>query len=60
MTLFKSRSNNVRGKDETPFLLKRIAELTKGESLAASKVLYANTKKSTVHIDQFIFRYCAC
>jgi pseudouridine-5'-phosphate glycosidase len=32
-----NRSNNIFGKEETPFLLKRIAELTKGESLAASK-----------------------
>ncbi|KAG2237127.1 hypothetical protein INT48_004629 [Thamnidium elegans] len=34
----EARSNNVCGKDETPFLLKRISELTKGESLTASKV----------------------
>lgn len=34
----EARANNVHGKEETPFLLKRIAELTKGESLAASKL----------------------
>lgn len=34
----EARATNVRGKEETPFLLKRIAELTKGESLAASKL----------------------
>lgn len=30
------RAQSVHGKDETPFLLKRITELTKGQSLAAS------------------------
>lgn len=35
--IFEARSNHVVGKEETPFLLKRIAELTQGESLAASK-----------------------
>lgn len=39
----EARASNVRGKEETPFLLKRIAELTKGESLAASK--YGSTEK---------------
>ncbi len=29
----------MKGKEETPFLLKRITELTRGESLAASKFL---------------------
>lgn len=33
----EARSSGVVGKEETPFLLKRIAELTQGESLAASK-----------------------
>jgi pseudouridine-5'-phosphate glycosidase len=34
----EARQNNILGKEETPFLLKRIAEITQGESLAASKV----------------------
>ncbi|CAO3651887.1 unnamed protein product [Mucor hiemalis] len=40
----EARANNVRGKEETPFLLKRIAELTKGESLAASEYEYREAK----------------
>lgn len=34
--LHQFRAQSVHGKDETPFLLKRITELTKGQSLAAS------------------------
>ncbi|KAI9363572.1 pseudouridine-5'-phosphate glycosidase [Pilaira anomala] len=41
----EARSNNVRGKDETPFLLKRIAELTKGGSLTANIALVKNNAK---------------
>ncbi|KAI7861607.1 pseudouridine-5'-phosphate glycosidase [Spinellus fusiger] len=38
----EARANGVTGKEETPFLLKRIAELTKGESLAANIALVKN------------------
>ncbi|KAI8066122.1 erwinia chrysanthemi IndA protein-like protein-like protein [Thamnidium elegans] len=41
----EARSNNVCGKDETPFLLKRISELTKGESLTANIALVKNNAK---------------
>lgn len=42
--MIKFRAQSVHGKDETPFLLKRITELTKGQSLAAS--MYPITWKS--------------
>lgn len=32
-----SRSKGIFGKEETPYLLKRITEMTKGQSLDASK-----------------------
>ncbi|RCI05275.1 hypothetical protein CU098_002077, partial [Rhizopus stolonifer] len=35
----EARSDRITGKEETPYLLKRIAELTQGESLAASKYI---------------------
>ncbi|KAI8076430.1 erwinia chrysanthemi IndA protein-like protein-like protein [Gilbertella persicaria] len=38
----EARANGVVGKEETPFLLKRIAELTQGESLAANIALVKN------------------
>ncbi|GAA5804549.1 pseudouridine-5'-phosphate glycosidase [Helicostylum pulchrum] len=41
----EARSSNVCGKDETPFLLKRISELTKGESLTANIALVKNNAK---------------
>ncbi|KAI9276925.1 indigoidine synthase A family protein [Phascolomyces articulosus] len=41
----EARSNGISGKDETPFLLKRISELTKGESLAANIALVKNNAK---------------
>ncbi|KAF1797307.1 pseudouridine-5'-phosphate glycosidase [Mucor lusitanicus] len=52
----EARANNVHGKEETPFLLKRIAELTKGESLAANIALVKNNAKIggqiAVHLSQ--------
>lgn len=36
---------NINGKDETPFLLKRIVELTKGESLEANIALVLNNAR---------------
>ncbi|KAI9485526.1 MAG: Indigoidine synthase A family protein [Benjaminiella poitrasii] len=41
----EARSKRITGKEETPFLLKRIAELTKGESLAANIALVKNNAK---------------
>ncbi|KAJ2962670.1 hypothetical protein NQZ79_g2179 [Umbelopsis isabellina] len=38
----EARSQGVYGKDETPFLLKRIGELTKGDSLKANIALVKN------------------
>ncbi|KAL0074633.1 pseudouridine-5'-phosphate glycosidase [Phycomyces blakesleeanus] len=38
----EARENGVVGKEETPFLLKRMAELTKGESLNANIALVKN------------------
>ncbi|CDH53349.1 indigoidine synthase a family protein [Lichtheimia corymbifera JMRC:FSU:9682] len=38
----EARAQSVHGKDETPFLLKRITELTKGQSLAANIALVKN------------------
>lgn len=43
-SMVEFRAQSVHGKDETPFLLKRITELTKGQSLAAS--MYPITWKS--------------
>ncbi|CEG66759.1 hypothetical protein CU097_004713 [Rhizopus azygosporus] len=41
----EARTENIKGKEETPFLLKRIAELTKGESLSANIALVKNNAK---------------
>ncbi|KAI8372291.1 pseudouridine 5'-phosphate glycosidase [Choanephora cucurbitarum] len=41
----EARSSGVVGKEETPFLLKRIAELTQGESLAANIALVKNNAR---------------
>ncbi|KAI8139956.1 Indigoidine synthase A family protein [Fennellomyces sp. T-0311] len=41
----EARTKRISGKDETPFLLKRIAELTQGESLAANIALVKNNAK---------------
>lgn len=38
--LEESRKKNISGKDITPFLLERINQLTEGESLKASKILF--------------------
>ncbi|KAI9468662.1 erwinia chrysanthemi IndA protein-like protein-like protein [Zychaea mexicana] len=43
--LAEVRSNGISGKDETPFLLRRVSELTKGESLAANIALIKNNAK---------------
>ncbi|KAI7851035.1 Indigoidine synthase A family protein [Circinella umbellata] len=45
IAIAEARSNDISGKDETPFLLKRIAELTKGESLAANIALIKNNAR---------------
>lgn len=44
---FITRTENIKGKEETPFLLKRIAELTKGESLSASESFIKEREKKT-------------
>ena len=36
---------NIKGKEETPFLLKRIVELTNGESLEANIALVLNNAR---------------
>ncbi|KAI8069978.1 erwinia chrysanthemi IndA protein-like protein-like protein [Gongronella butleri] len=41
----EARSQGIRGKQETPFLLKRIAELTSGSSLDANIALVKNNAK---------------
>jgi pseudouridine-5'-phosphate glycosidase len=41
----EARSQGVRGKDETPFLLKRIVELTDGRSLATNIALVENNAR---------------
>ncbi|ORE10945.1 indigoidine synthase A-like protein [Rhizopus microsporus var. microsporus] len=41
----EARAENIKGKEETPFLLKRITELTKGESLSANIALVKNNAK---------------
>ncbi|CAO3689393.1 unnamed protein product [Rhizopus stolonifer] len=41
----EARSDGITGKEETPYLLKRIAELTQGESLAANIALVKNNAK---------------
>ncbi|CEP07821.1 hypothetical protein [Parasitella parasitica] len=52
----EARASNIYGKEETPFLLKRIAELTQGESLAANIALVKNNAKiggqMAVHLSQ--------
>lgn len=55
----EARANNVHGKEETPFLLKRIAELTKGESLAASKSSFGNENVIEAHRITHA-RHCTC
>ncbi|KAI9302451.1 Indigoidine synthase A family protein [Cunninghamella echinulata] len=41
----EARNNGIRGKEETPFLLKRISELTQGKSLDANIALVKNNAK---------------
>ncbi|CAO3627522.1 unnamed protein product [Cunninghamella echinulata] len=41
----EARNNGIRGKEETPFLLKRISELTQGKSLEANIALVKNNAK---------------
>ncbi|KAI8882176.1 erwinia chrysanthemi IndA protein-like protein-like protein [Backusella circina FSU 941] len=41
----EARQNNILGKEETPFLLKRIAEITQGESLTANIALVKNNAR---------------
>ncbi|SAL95430.1 hypothetical protein [Absidia glauca] len=41
----EARSQGVRGKEETPFLLKRITELTRGKSLEANIALIKNNAR---------------
>ncbi|KAI7902799.1 Indigoidine synthase A family protein [Cokeromyces recurvatus] len=52
----EARANNITGKEETPFLLKRIAELTQGESLVANIELVKNNARIggqiAVHLSQ--------
>ncbi|KAI8992331.1 Indigoidine synthase A family protein [Pilobolus umbonatus] len=43
--IMDARKNKVTGKDETPFLLKRITELTEGKSLASNIALVKNNAK---------------
>jgi pseudouridine-5'-phosphate glycosidase len=43
--LSEARERNIRGKDVTPFLLKYIADHTKGESLEANIALIKNNAK---------------
>jgi len=38
----EARNMGIHGKDETPFLLKRIGEITKGDSLKANIALVKN------------------
>ncbi|KAI8381254.1 erwinia chrysanthemi IndA protein-like protein-like protein [Radiomyces spectabilis] len=41
----EARAKGITGKEETPYLLKRIVEITKGESLAANIALVKNNAK---------------
>ncbi|KAL1916165.1 uncharacterized protein VTP21DRAFT_6169 [Calcarisporiella thermophila] len=41
----EARQQNIRGKEETPFLLRRVNELTRGASLAANISLVKNNAK---------------
>ncbi|KAI8987388.1 indigoidine synthase A family protein [Mycotypha africana] len=41
----EARAKNIHGKEETPYLLKRINELTRGESLAANIALVKNNAR---------------
>ncbi|KAI9251216.1 pseudouridine-5'-phosphate glycosidase [Sporodiniella umbellata] len=41
----EARTVGITGKEETPFLLKRVSEITKGESLAANIALVKNNAK---------------
>ena len=43
--LKEAQKEKIIGKDITPFLLKRISELTQGQSLAANKALIFNNAK---------------
>jgi pseudouridylate synthase len=48
--LAEARLKNVRGKDVTPFLLKRIAEITGGRSLTANIALVMNNARVAAEI----------
>ncbi|OZJ01839.1 hypothetical protein BZG36_05297, partial [Bifiguratus adelaidae] len=44
-SLREARQQQIRGKDETPFLLKRVSELTGGKSLASNIALVRNNAR---------------
>lgn len=43
--IFKNRDQNIDGKEATPFLLKRINEITKGESSISNVALIVNNAR---------------
>ena len=43
--LLEAKHQGIKGKDETPFLLKEIVKLSKGESLEANTKLIINNAK---------------
>ena len=54
--LLEMKRQGIRGKATTPFLLKRIAELTGGESLAANVALIRSNAKLAAEIAQAFCR----
>lgn len=48
--LKEAEEQNVRGKDATPFLLSRLAELSDGKSVAANLALVKNNARVAAHV----------
>ena len=50
------RQQGVRGQNVSPFLLKRVSELTKGASLKANLALLVNNARVAAMIARYVYR----
>jgi pseudouridylate synthase len=54
--LEEAREQDVHGQEVTPFLLKRVSELTKGASLRANLALLVNNARLAAMISRYLYR----
>lgn len=54
--LDEAQERNVHGQQVTPFLLKRVAELTKGASMRANLALLVNNARLAAMISRYLYR----